>query len=121
MSAEENKTMAGSEPDALTDEQLDEVAGGFDPVFGGCTPIRSSEGIIGYVADWWIYCDHSVYYWGCPKCGKPMHRGSMNLVYCDPCDEKKYAYTGNEQQYHHSAADLIAWSEGKTDGIWHFD
>ena len=100
MSTEENKTMAGNEPDALTDGQLDEVSGGYDPVFGGCTPISNSRGIIGYVADWVVPTnDYKVYYWPCPNCKKPMHRGSMNWVYCDPCNKKRIGTIMNSEEF----------------------
>ena len=100
MSTEENKTMAGNEPDTLTDGQLDEVSGGYDPVFGGCTPISNSRGIIGYVADWVVPTnDYKVYYWPCPNCKKPMHRGSMNWVYCDPCNKKRIGTIMNSEEF----------------------
>ena len=31
--------------------------------------------------------DGSVRYCPCTKCGKPMHRGTLALWYCDPCDD----------------------------------
>lgn len=30
-------------------------------------------------------------YWPCPKCDRPMHLGTLNWYYCDPCDYKKFS------------------------------
>ena len=120
MSAEENKTMASNEPDALTDEQLDEVAGGWGESieFCECTMVSCSKGIIGYVEDKGFLKDNCTRYWPCPKCGMPMHRGALNLAYCDPCNEKRFANKMNSSLWQGGdgiAEDLIDYAEtGKT-------
>ena len=45
----------------------------------------------------------TIYYYPCPKCGKPMHAGALNKLYCDPCNYKcsenpNVTWTGTEEE-----------------------
>ena len=70
----------------LPDESLDAVAGGGD---GDCndnnpTPVGSdSQGNTTH----WRLADGDVYHYVCPKCGRLLHKGTLTMLYCDPCDE----------------------------------
>ena len=70
----------------LPDERLDAVAGGGD---GDCndnnpTPVGSdSQGNTTH----WRLADGDVYHYVCPKCGRLLHKGTLAMLYCDPCDE----------------------------------
>ena len=70
----------------LPDESLDAVAGGGD---GDCndnnpTPVGSdSQGNTTH----WRLADGDVYHYVCPKCGRLLHKGTLAMLYCDPCDE----------------------------------
>ncbi len=77
----------------LSDESMAEVSGGIyaipDPVITG------PKGEIGYPNL------GKLYYYPCPKCGKPMHK-TWPLWFCDPCDSKYFSpdcaeWTGSEQ------------------------
>ena len=73
-------------PDAreLTDEQLENVSGG----------LRE----IKYKGKWYRYVGNGNMFYGsdwdkcylCPNCGRPVHHGSWERFYCDPCDESWY-------------------------------
>ena len=73
----------------LPDESLDAVAAG-----GGDgssyseddnpTPVGSdSQGNTTH----WRHPDGYIYHYVCPKCGRLLHKGTLAMLYCDPCDE----------------------------------
>ena len=72
----------------LPDESLDAVAGGGDGDFyrddENPTPVGSdSQGNTTH----WRLADGDVYHYVCPKCGRLLHKGTLAMLYCDPCDE----------------------------------
>lgn len=40
----------------------------------------------------------SVHYFPCSKCGRPMHIGTANMWYCDPCD--RWEFNPDSAYYH---------------------
>lgn len=85
----------------LSDEELEGVTGGV--VIGGGDSYdekdifdRKHRWIGRKMLDW--YNVERVYFYPC-TCGRPMHRGTLNCWYCDPCDRFEmfpglYYYTG---------------------------
>ena len=72
----------------LPDESLDAVAGGGDGDFyrddENPTPVGSdSQGNTTH----WQFPDGNIYHYVCPKCGRLLHKGTLAMLYCDPCDE----------------------------------
>ncbi len=62
----------------LSDEQLDEVSGGFFNT--GIVEVKDTRGrVVGQ------YFYGVLQYWPCPNCGRPTHDGAFKL-YCDKCD-----------------------------------
>jgi hypothetical protein len=86
MNADEKNPVG--EPEALTDEQLDETSGGFAEsiIFAADKLVYSDKGIVGFYQHDMFGGACTLKYWPCSKCGKPMHRGDLNHVYCDPCN-----------------------------------
>ena len=71
----------------VEDQKLEQVAGGAKDENHGY--VRDKKGRIIGEGTWdgsWSFV-----YWPCPKCGKPMHLGTLNWYYCDPCDYKKFS------------------------------
>ncbi len=72
--------------DETRHEELD--AKDLEKAVGGVLPanraeIYNSRGQgMGYKDD-----DGTIRYCPCEKCGKPMHRGTLALWYCDPCND----------------------------------
>lgn len=70
----------------MSDKEMEKVVGG---------EIRNQKGqVIGGTTWHWVgsmwnhYQVESYTYYPCPKCGKPMHEGTLGWYYCDPCDYK---------------------------------
>ena len=101
-SAEELLEMAKAENIELSDEELDNVAGGC-----GDTPDRSYERrkACRWDADGnathWYALDHAtgridvIVYFTCPKCGGMLHEGFGYKLFCDPCDTSYNDYFNN--------------------------
>ena len=54
-----------------------------DLTVGGVGYVHNSKDqVVGYTG-----FEGTICYWPCPKCGKPMHKGTLGRVYCDPCGE----------------------------------
>lgn len=70
----------------LNEQNMEQVAGGADN--SKHRYIKDRKGRTIGEATWDGYW--SIVYWRCPKCGKPMHLGTLNWYYCDPCDYKKF-------------------------------
>lgn len=74
----------------LTDNELAEAAGGVAPT--------GSAHVITYIYDGWVTqvggednWYHTIYYYPCPRCGKPMHSESYSVKwYCDPCNFSEF-------------------------------
>ena len=56
-----------------------------------------------------FYSHKGLYYYPCPKCGKPMHEGTLGNMYCDPCDYWKM--TVSLQRWNGTEGELIAAAE----------
>ena len=94
----------------INDSQLNDVTGGSsDAVYGPSTDIKNSKG---QTVGRQIISSGVIIYWPCPKCGKPMHRGSAYAIYCDPCDDYYFSSFSNypEARYKGTAEQLGAES-----------
>ena len=38
-------------------------------------------------------CEGETYHYVCPNCGRLLHEGTLDRLYCDPCDESWFALT----------------------------
>ena len=73
----------------LSEEQMKKIAGGdfFDK---GIIHKELYDGRGRWIGTD-VFCSiWRIHYWPCPKCGKPMHAGTMNWIYCDPCNYKAW-------------------------------
>ncbi len=72
--------------DALNEDELNDVVGAVAVPAG--TPIRNAKGDeVGYHR---TIKDKTIMYYPCPRCKKPMHHGTFDFLYCDPCDYNDY-------------------------------
>lgn len=68
--------------------------GNMEKVSGGRKTYNQKGQQIGDTTWHWVgsmwnhYQVESYTYYPCPKCGKPMHVGTLGWYYCDPCDYK---------------------------------
>lgn len=95
----------------LTDEDLEGVSGGaIQDVYDrrgrkiGRFFLESTEMWTGRK----IYC--TIYY-ACAKCGKPVHIGTMNMYYCDPCD--RWQMSAQQRRFEGSLEEFQAWANSK--------
>ena len=70
----------------LPDESLDAVAGGGDGIWNVNDPTPVGSDSQGNTTHWRL-ADGDVYHYVCPKCGRLLHKGTLAMLYCDPCDE----------------------------------
>ena len=74
----------------LSDQELAQASGGRDPS-GGTAPHgdkdtawkTDSQGRVTH----WIKANGEIYHYTCPTCGRILHLGTLNVLYCDPCDD----------------------------------
>lgn len=89
---------------SLNERELENVAGAVaDPVGA---PIRNAKG--DEVGRYNTIKDKTILYDPCPRCKKPMHRGTFNWLYCDPCNYKDVS--GPSSVWHGTAEELAAAS-----------
>lgn len=90
------------------DKQFQELAGDqMSEVAGGKTyseheqfeKVKAPNGECGY----WEMCQ--LYYYPCPKCGKPLHK-SWWLWFCDPCNDRWSSRTS--KRWKGSVEELVA-------------
>lgn len=81
----------------LTEQDLEEISGGAGP---GVSYSRQTLMIIrrdskGNPTHFQNYFDGVLldepYHYVCPHCGRLLHQGVFNRMYCDPCDESWWA------------------------------
>ena len=96
----------------LSDQELAQASGGRDPsvsrdTSGGRDP---SEGIDtawktdsqGRVTHW-IKNNGEIVHYTCPRCGRILHEGTLDFLYCDPCDD--WFCSGNTNKVIDKASD----------------
>ena len=74
----------------LSDQELAQAYGGRDP-YGGTDPYEGkdtawktdSQGRVTH----WKTESGEIYHFTCPRCGRILHEGTLNFLYCDPCDD----------------------------------
>ena len=74
----------------LSDQELAQASGGRDPS-GGTAPHgdkdtawkTDSQGRVTH----WKKESGQIYHYTCPTCGRILHLGTLNFLYCDPCDD----------------------------------
>ena len=84
----------------LSDDALSAVAGGDDGSLTDCTSLGSGDSYTTTVYQTdsrgnpthWKRVNNSagtyeIYCYKCKKCGRVLHQGTLNLYYCDPCDD----------------------------------
>ena len=71
----------------LSDQELAQASGGAD---GFAEPKnkwyewkRDSQGRVTH----WKKDSGEIYHYTCPRCGRILHLGTLNFLYCDPCDD----------------------------------
>ena len=115
MARERETNLTGATSAAeLNDGELSQVTAG-KTYYGSNTYVLNSgyiylanrDGSIGFMWD-----EDTIEYRPCPKCGKPMHEGTMSWYYCDPCNYKagspaKATWTGSIEEL--GAAAATAW------------
>ena len=80
----------------LSDQELAQASGGRDP--SGGRDISGSRGPSGgedpaWKTDsqgrvtHWKKENGKIYHYTCPRCGRILHLGTLNFLYCDPCDD----------------------------------
>ena len=68
----------------LSDQELAQASGGRDPSEGIDTAWKTdSQGRVTH----WKKENGKIYHYTCPRCGRILHLGTLNFLYCDPCDD----------------------------------
>ena len=74
----------------LSDQELAQASGGRDPSgrpdsAGGIDTAwkTDSQGRVTH----WKKENGKIYHYTCPRCGRILHLGTLNFLYCDPCDD----------------------------------
>lgn len=96
----------------LDDSELEDVSGGCED----CIYDRKGRYIGEYTSRYSPLSDKfwtsentwGVYYWACSKCGKPMHQGTMNVYYCDPCD--RWEFSPSVKMFNGTADEFKKWA-----------
>ena len=76
----------------LSDQELAQASGGRDPCvgtdsYGGKdTDTAWKTDSQGRVTHWKTE-NGKIYHYTCPRCGRILHLGTLNFLYCDPCDD----------------------------------
>ena len=80
----------------LSDQELAQASGGGDP-YGGTDPYGGADSDGGKDTAWktdsqgrvthWKKEIGKIYHYTCPRCGRILHLGTLNFLYCDPCDD----------------------------------
>ena len=86
----------------LHEEQLEQVSGGELPISWALDGAPSAAKVLrrdgrGNPVYWQDYQDGKgvaePYFYVCPHCGRVLHEGTLNRLYCDPCDEGWFAFS----------------------------
>ncbi len=91
--------MSDEKRNDLTDAQLDDVSGGMQPRDPPSSNARKLKNSRGYTVS--EVSNDKIYYYPCPKCGKPTFV-NWSTLHCEPCDDwwwslDKAIWTGTEQ------------------------
>ena len=80
----------------LSDQELAQASGGRDPSVGR-DPSGGTDPHGGIDTAWktdsqgrvthWKKENGKIYHYTCPRCGRILHLGTLNFLYCDPCDD----------------------------------
>ena len=76
-------------PEELSDDVLSQAAGGLDLSEGNVVTIEYKHDSRGNPTHWKYfgkYRNYEIYHYVCPNCGRILHKGTLGLFYCDPCD-----------------------------------
>ena len=65
----------------LSDQELAQASGG-DAIFASKWK-KDSQGRVTH----WKTESGEIYHFTCPTCGRILHQGTLNFLYCDPCDD----------------------------------
>lgn len=97
----------------LTDEELEGVSGGEAIYDSQGRYIGEYTCKYGPLSDkfWTSENTWGVYYNACSKCGKPMHQGTMNVFYCDPCD--RWEFSPGVRMFNGTADEFLAWARSR--------
>ena len=68
----------------LSDQELAQASGGgFQGLDKSHAWKRDSQGRVTH----WKKENGKIYHYTCPRCGRILHLGTLNFLYCDPCDD----------------------------------
>ena len=68
----------------LSDQELAQASGGgFQGLDKSHEWKRDSQGRVTH----WKKENGKIYHYTCPRCGRILHLGTLNFLYCDPCDD----------------------------------
>ena len=69
----------------LSDQELAQASGGGGDINGSaaCVWKRDSQGRVTH----WKKDSGAIYHYTCPTCGRILHEGTMDYLFCDPCDD----------------------------------
>ena len=73
----------------LSDQELAQASGGAsdgDPISQECVWDVWKTDSQGRVTHWKKE-NGKIYHYTCPRCGRILHLGTLNFLYCDPCDD----------------------------------
>ena len=69
----------------LSDQELAQASGGQGDINGSAATEwkTDSQGRVTH----WKKENGKIYHYTCPRCGRILHLGTLNFLYCDPCDD----------------------------------
>lgn len=88
--------MEDNKQNELSEEKLEQVSGGELPIAWALDGAPGAEKVLRRDGRgnpvYWQGCQDGKgitepYFYICPHCGRVLHQGTFNRLYCDPCDE----------------------------------
>ena len=85
----------------LSDQELAQASGGGGDINGSaaCVWKRDSQGRVTH----WKTDSGKIDHYTCPRCGRILHEGTLDFLYCDPCDD--WFCSGNTNKVIDKASD----------------